>query len=416
MNILISNAVPLNGGDEALLRAVIESLRKRWPQSTITTLCKDLELTRHYCPDLQLGSDLEFAQNALLRHASESYRRADIVLSAPGGFLHDFYPIEDRLRGFEVALALGKPLIVLGQSIGPFWKPQSLRRIPQVLNRVSCICTRDLVSKQHLLEAGVHAEKIRQTADAAFLWHDLAPELFQPRDGPIRKVGLCFRVWPLGETVAVKQTVAKAEDLCRFLLNDPQRKLLFVSTCQGVAGYVDDSELALQIIERLPAVMQARCEINRTRLRPRELIQALGSCDAFIGMRLHACILAMLGGSPAMGLGYEQKTPEIFGQLGLESYQVGFEQNAAAWLRCAEKFLSDAAAIRVALPEALNDACRRAQLNLEMIEQNLPATATPVNGHQQPESEWKELVTRYDVAHLRLRQVAALVKELAPKQ
>ena len=77
MNILISNTVPLNGGDEALLRAVLESLRKRWPQSTITTLCKDLELTREFCPDLQLGSDLEFATNDLLRQASESYRRAE---------------------------------------------------------------------------------------------------------------------------------------------------------------------------------------------------------------------------------------------------------------------------------------------------------------------------------------------------
>ena len=146
MNILISNAVPLNGGDETLLRALIESLKARWPQSNITALCKDLELARQRLPNLPLASDLEFATCTFLRQTRDLYRQADIVLSAPGGFLHDFYPIEDRLRGFEVAFALGKPLLLLGQSIGPFWKTQSLLRIPQVLNRAASICLRDQTS------------------------------------------------------------------------------------------------------------------------------------------------------------------------------------------------------------------------------------------------------------------------------
>src|SRR5437763_16003171 len=115
MNILITNSVPLNGGDEALLRATIESLKTRWPKSEITTLCKNVDLTRQYLPDLSLGPDIEFATNGSLPEVSAAYRNADLVISAPGGFLHDFYPVEYRLRGFEVALSLGKPLVLFAQ-------------------------------------------------------------------------------------------------------------------------------------------------------------------------------------------------------------------------------------------------------------------------------------------------------------
>jgi polysaccharide pyruvyl transferase WcaK-like protein/SAM-dependent methyltransferase len=416
MKILITNAVPLNGGDEALLRGLIESLQTRWPQSTITTLCNHLELTRQHLPDLPVAADLEFASNGSLRETSALYRQADIVLSAPGGFLHDFYPLEERLRGFEVALALRKPLILLGQSLGPFWKPSSLRRLPDVLNRVSRICVRDHASKEHLLQAGVNPAKISETADAAFLWRRLAPELFKPKDGPVRIVGLCFRAWPLDDTVAVRDTLAKADQLARFLLQDPARELRFISTCQGIPGYVDDSQLALQLVQRLPPELARRCQLNRARLAPRALIRALGDCDAFIGMRLHGCILSMLGGTPAMGLGYEQKTREIFHQLGLESSQVSFERNAPAWLQCAENFLADAARIRALLPVALDRACAQAQLNLDAIAQCLAPERSGQRPAVQPQSEWKDLVGKYDVPHLRLRQVALLVQQVAPRQ
>src|ERR1700683_3384220 len=147
MNFLITNSVPLNGGDEALLRALSTALIRRWPNSEVTVLCKDLELCRKQLPDVHLASDLEFANTEeSRRNTLECYEAADVVLSAPGGFLHDHYSIEERLQGFEVALRLSKPLILIGQSIGPFWKRKSVKRVRQVLNRVSCICLRDQIS------------------------------------------------------------------------------------------------------------------------------------------------------------------------------------------------------------------------------------------------------------------------------
>ena len=368
MNILITNAVPLNGGDEALLRATVESLKVRWPQSNITTLCKQVDLTRRQLPDLSFASDLEFTTNIEeLQQVAELYRTADVVLSAAGSIFHDHYPIEDRLRGLEFALDIGKPVVLFAQSLGPFWKPDSLKRVPEVFNRLAAICVRDVPSRVHLLGCGVEATRIRDTADAAFLWLRLAPELFRPKSSPIKTIGLCFRVWPLGDTLRVKETIAKAQELCRHLLAAPERKVIFISTCQGIAGYVDDSELALQIADGLPMDLKSRYEIDRARYAPRDFMQQLSGCDAFIGMRLHACIQAMLAGTPAMGLAYEHKTEDIFRQLGFGAFQTRFDGKIADWLGCADKFFARLPEIRCELPTALNRVCCQAELNLEVL-------------------------------------------------
>ncbi len=419
MKFLITNSVPLNGGDEALLRALTTALVRHWPDSDVTVLCKDLDLCHKQLPDLHLASDLEFAKTEESRsNTLECYRKADLVLSAPGGFLHDHYSIEERLLGFEVALRLSKPLILIAQSIGPFWKPKSIKRVRQVLNRVSCICVRDQISSRYLSQCGVDSSKIRITADAAFLWHRIAPQLFNPKkesDTPL--IGLSFRVWPLGDKVVLQQTIAKADELCRHILSDSAKRILFLSTCQGIPGYVDDSEIALQIRDRLPESLQLRCDIDRSRHGPVELMQALGKCDALIGMRLHACILAMLAGVPAMGLGYEDKTEEIFRQMGLQSYQISFTSDVQSWIGKTGDFLANMGRIKDHLSKALDERCTAAQGNITAVEEQLSKLRHfPRMTRVTAEQRWSQSVERYERPHLRLRQVAALVNDLKPKR
>ncbi len=416
MKFLITNSVPLNGGDEALLRALIIALTRRWPDSEIQVLCKDLDRCRKQLPDLHLGSDLEFSKTKQDRRDTvDSYQTADMIISAPGGFLHDHYPIEDRLRGFEVALELSKPVILLAQSIGPFWKPKSIKRVREVLNRVSAICLRDQISREHLLKCGVDSSRIRITADAAFLWRRIAGELFKPAtDSKPRVVGLSFRVWPLNDRVVVQRTIAKATLLCQHLLSDGEKQLLFLSTCQGITGYVDDSQIAMRIRDKLPRDLQALCEIDSQRYGPADLIRALGRCDAFIGMRLHACMLAMLAGVPAMGLGYEDKTEQIFRQMGLERYQIQFKADSDSWINVADRLLVNLTGIRDSLANALDERCAAAEENLAAVEEQL-FSAEEVSSVTS-EQRWSKSVERYGQPHLRLRQVAALVNELSPKR
>jgi colanic acid/amylovoran biosynthesis protein len=413
MNVLITNSVPLNGGDEALLRATLALLRDQFPGCSVKVLCKDVEVCRRYHPDLDLDSDLEYiryphsvtsqrvfkartmvndvvgpAWSAKISRAVASegerrvighYRQADLVVSSAGGFLHDFYGIEHRLLGFEMALDLGKPVVILGQSVGPFWKPRSRQRVREVLSRLDAILLREERSRGHLEECGVDSSRTLLGADVAFYWRRMAPHLFRVRTGPVRTIGMSFRQWT-HDGVSPEEMARKGSALCRHLLADPDVMVVFLSTCQGIPEYLDDSHMASAVVRSLPEAMQARCRIDEQRYAPEKLIEIYSGMDAYIGMRLHGAILSMLGGTPAMAIAYEEKTPGIFAGLGLESFQVDHRESEREWISCADRFLSRIEEIRGTLPAALDAAAATLdgakQVLAEVVTRRHPAPIT----------------------------------------
>lgn len=387
-----------------MLRGAVNALRERWPDARIRVLTKNVARCREWIPDLTLDTDLEYADGERARgirtwgrplvrrirryetspwyprvlgwtertpnraRIRRWYQEADVVLSAPGGFLHDYYGVIDRLHGLEVALDYGKPVVLFAQSVGPFWRRASLREVPRVLNQVSAICVRDEISREHLLVCGVSPERIRVTADAAFMLHTQWPGLCRPKTAPVRTIGLSFRPWPTKDATSVRHTLEKAARLCERLLAPPGREILFLSTCQGIPGYVDDSALAVHTVDRLVAGERSRCRVDRGHHTARSFIEAAQVCDAYIGMRLHGCLLSMLGGVPAMGLGYEDKTEQIFAQLGLTEYQVHSDRDVRDWLSCAERFLQDVPVLGPRLPAILQAAAVRAAGAVSAVE------------------------------------------------
>lgn len=373
MNVLITNSVPLNGGDEALLRALIQSIRRTDPLAGIAVLVKNLDRCRELLPDLTLAADLEFARNDAERRSAERlYDWADVVVSAPGGFFHDFYAIEPRLQGLEHALSLDKPVILAGQSIGPFWKSESIERVREVFNRLTAICVRDDISRDVLERCGVDSGRIVDGTDLAFLWRTLSPELFRVRSGEPKHIGLCLRVWPLKDESSAMETARKGALLIERLLSDPARHVTMISTCQGVPGYWDDSTLHDRVMEQLPEMLRPRVSIDRARRAPEALIRKLGSLDALISMRLHGCLLAMLGGTPAAGLAYEQKTPELYRQLDLEPLQIPFEARVEDWITLADQLIESALRVHRALPTALDRLSQRAHQTIDVITGSVP--------------------------------------------
>ncbi len=374
MRVLIIQSVPLNGGDEALLRGLLGALDRQFLGVRPTVLCKDLARARELLPDLDLDTDLEFCtpENGYTptdrARVINRFEQADLIISSPGGFLHDLYDIGPRLDTLKVAVGFGKPVVLLGQSVGPFFKPETVHELAQLLPRMKAIFLRDAASLAHLHEAGIPTNNVHTTGDVAFVFRTLAPELFRPRLGPIHRIGLGIRAWPLKDTQAREVTIEKASVLAHWLLDqNPATRIEFTSTCQGVSGYHDDSLLSIAAAERLPEHLQHRVSVDRARRDPEALITYLGSLDAYIGMRLHGCILAMLGGTPAMGLAYETKTPEIFTQMGLTDDQIDHRAPADCWIDAAREFLAHAADRHQQLPARLDRMALLAQRNFDLL-------------------------------------------------
>ncbi|MFN5183925.1 MAG: polysaccharide pyruvyl transferase family protein [Bacteroidota bacterium] len=395
MRILITNSVPLNGGDEALLRALILSLKLKYENPRIHVLCMNLQLCRKNLTDIDFESDLEFTDKKvnritrklreflqeklnftnnsplirLLLNRSERitrklYDKADIIISSPGGFLHDFYPVDDRLSGFNYAITKGKRVILCGQSIGPFWKKETILKVSSVFKNLFRIYVRDNTSYENLRSIGFSCDNVIVTTDMAFLWRNLRPDLFKPKKGFLKKIVVNFREWNY-ENANMDLLFHNAVKLCNLILRDESKEIYFLSTCQGIREYVDDSILAERIVNQIDVNYRKRIQVDKNRYSTEKLISKFGEFDAFIGMRLHGAILAMLGGTISMGLGYEEKTRGIFTQLGFEKYQVDSFSDFEEWEITYRYFLNDFEEVRNRLPKALDKLAVMASKNLD---------------------------------------------------
>jgi polysaccharide pyruvyl transferase WcaK-like protein len=371
-HVLITDAMPVNGGDEALVMGLRRALRRRWPSARFTMLCHRADESRRLLPDAPIEPAMETDDG--IETVERFYRRADLVISTPGGFLHEHYDITAALRGFQLALDLNTPLVLFAQSMGPFTTPALRRQVADVLQRAALVAVRDSLSLHHLADCGVQGDHVVRVPDAVFLWRRLARSLYVAKSGPPRRAALCFRRWPSGDREAFRDTVKKARHLVEHLRAEGIEEFLFVSTCQGVPAYIDDSELAERMVEGLAAPLRDRCIVNRERLHPEEMIRLLSGCDVMFSMRLHGCLLAMLGGTPAMGLAYESKTPEIFRQLGLKAYQLPFTAYATRWCECASRLLADLDPVRAALPDALDRMSGAVHRGLDRLDAVLTAS------------------------------------------
>ena len=406
MKVLITNSVPLNGGDEALLRATIGGMKLVFSDIEVQVLCTNVPLCRKHLPDLKLDADFEYNLSneslgfweklkaririrlqmhlkikpysflsLLFAHPKERkavgfYKKADLILSSAGGYIHDFYPIENRLKGFELAIELKKNLVIFAQSVGPFWKDQSKERVKNVFDRIPIILLREHLSEKHLKNIGVSLSNIFVTADAAFIYRKLNPELFVTKIGKVESIAMCFRKWPI-QDIESENIISKAVELCIHILRDQQRSITFISTCQGIDGYTDDSLLAKKIIARLPLDIRTKCFIDSKRYSPTNLIKQYSKFDAYVGMRLHGSILAMLGGTPAMGIAYEDKTKGVYSQLGLEKFHVNYDDEIALWKRTFDIFVENISNINSKLPAALDNIANLAEKNIELIKTRL---------------------------------------------
>jgi colanic acid/amylovoran biosynthesis protein len=369
--ILVTDAMPVNGGDEALVVGLRNALLHRWPAAQITLLCHRADESRRILPGVPIEPALEPHDG--LEKIECLYRRADVIISTPGGFLHEHYDFGAALRGFQLALDLNKPLVLFAQSMGPFTRPDTRHAVAAVLQRAALVALRDGLSLRHVLDCGVTGDHVVRVPDAVFLWPRPARSPHAAKSGPPRRAALCFRRWPYNDREAFKETVKKARRLVGHLRAQGIEQFLFLSTCQGIATYVDDSDLAVRIVAGLPPSLRDRCIVDRDRHHPEEMIRRLSECDVMISMRLHGCLLAMLGGTPAMGLAYESKTPEIFRQLGLKPYQVPHESYGTRWCECASRLLNDLDEVRASLPDTLDRMSEWVHRGLERLDAILPA-------------------------------------------
>ncbi len=359
--ILITNAVALNGGDAAILQSTIAILRRRFGENVrFEVYDMAASASGRYYPQLSIKQDLysrvrDWAGTrirpaaaalfliaaAKLRHVPllggvlsgclpaglqrilADYDEADIVVSSGGTYLVPHYALAGKLLDFLVTEALGKPLVLFTQSLGPFPPARERTLLRHALRRAGLILVRDERSRTHLAELGVASERVRVCADAAFALapSDLAGRSFPPTRRPWN-IAISVRDWPHfsggASDVGMERYFASVARLAADLIEQHGAMITFISTCQGAPEYwTDDARTAEEIVKRLPADIRPYALVDRHFRRPAEIIARLKEFDLTVATRMHAAILSLCAGTPVLPISYEFKTTELFRRFGL---------------------------------------------------------------------------------------------------
>lgn len=360
LTVAVTNTVVLNGGDAAILEALVALLRGAFGSDTrVLVYDEHLDAARRRYPGYEFRRPLERGTRVrggptLLRPALRGLRRArlyaaawlhgrglgrvadrilpsgpasalaelagaDLVVSTGGTYLVERYPLAERFVDLRAALLARRPLVLFTQSLGPFRRARNRIALGPIVRRARLVLVRDERSRRHLLDLGADPRRVELSADAAFALP--GPHPVAPRSGDARspRIAVSVRHWLHFQSPDGRRRYEQAvAELVHALVARRGAEVTFVSTCQGASRYAkDDSVTAEAIAERLPAETRRSVTVDGAFHRPGELIEVLGGFDLVVATRMHAAILALVAGTPVYPIAYEFKTEELSERLGL---------------------------------------------------------------------------------------------------
>jgi colanic acid/amylovoran biosynthesis protein len=275
--------------------------------------------------------DRMIARNAFLKPIQD----ASLIASLAGGdSFSDIYGIR-RLWYVTLpqllVLALGKPLIILPQTLGPFksWLARTVGGF--IMRHARRVYSRDQASLDEVRPLlGSFQSKLDLSYDMAFALEPFPPAnvpdwLVGRRDAPpligLNVSGLLYhggytRNNMFGLTTDYKLLIEK---IIAYFIEQERAEVVLVPHVFAPASDLESDPAACAAIY---AALKER-HGNRLRMIPGEFDQheikyLIGKCDFVLGSRMHACIAALSQSVPAVGLAYSKKFSGVLATIGVE--------------------------------------------------------------------------------------------------
>lgn len=278
-------------------------------------------------------------RNALLSNSPclKHVYEADIVASIAGGdSFSDIYGVERFLYVTlpqVLAVFMGKSLVQLPQTIGPFngWLAKKMAKY--VMENSSVIYSRDysgMLDAREALGLSCASGKVRFCHDLAFIVdpvkaedaQEIIPEPHKPLIG-LNVSGLLY----LGGYTRDNMFHLKSDyrelvyDLIDFLINQKKAQVVLVPhVFGGVENVESDSAACEAIYETVRSEYNGSLHIVRGKHDHGGIKHIIGAFDLFIGSRMHACIAAASQNVPSVSIAYSKKFAGVMETIGLEEY------------------------------------------------------------------------------------------------
>ncbi|MBO4949769.1 MAG: polysaccharide pyruvyl transferase CsaB [Clostridia bacterium] len=285
-----------NSGDEALLFAILNTLRKKRPELDFTVLSNKPEETSEVYNVNSIGRYNLFK-------IRKEMKKSKMLLFGGGSLLQDVTSSKSILYYLAIirlAQKCGMKTMLYANGIGPITKKRNRTLAAKILNKVDFITLRDDKSDEELKSLGVTKPKIIITADPAFTIDTEGKgsgRFFTNIAGVPSGTKLCIvsiRAWKNSSPYFCSD-LAK---LCDQMVENHGIYPLFVPM-----QYPEDTDISKNVM----SLMKKPSYIISRELSVPEMFSVLSEAEILIGMRLHSLIYATTLAIPAMPICYDPK-------------------------------------------------------------------------------------------------------------
>ncbi|GIV06595.1 MAG: polysaccharide pyruvyl transferase CsaB [Fimbriimonadales bacterium] len=282
-----------NWGDEGSLAALLQGV----PHEATTVLSGDPVFT-------QQTYGVRAVPRMALRAVRQAIRESDALILGGGSLLQDATSLRSLL--YYLALirwglsAHGRVLLV-GQGIGPLYRPLSRWLTGAMLRKVPFLSVRDADSAQRLRSLGVEQAQV----DADLTWVLEAQPMPIGFNADARWVGVAPRPWrdaPVAEVMVAFCRQLHAEGFRTMLI--PMQESQDRPLCEAIAA-------------------ASKAFVLPAPTHPAQLLSVTRSLWGVVAMRLHGAIFAASQGTPVLCVSYDPKVDALATQL--QAPRVGLE-------------------------------------------------------------------------------------------
>lgn len=351
-----------NSGDDALLRAIINDIKryKESPELVVLSAAPRETVCQYRVRAINRVNPF-----SIIRHM----RRAGMLISGGGTLIQDATSTKSLiyyLAVIKLAELCGVKVMLYSNGIGPLNNKRNIALARRVLDEAELITLRDPSAEETLREIGVKKPRVIVTADPVF-GMDIADreygrallKRFGVPDGAKRIMGVSVR--------RSKDAGAAFEDAVARLCDYASEKYGCFTVFLPMQANKDEG-----ISRSIAARMRAESAVVGVRLDVRAMMSAVSALDLCIGMRLHSLIYAAGSRVPLIGLAYDPKIRSFMDYAGqsmcLDVKNIDVEPGKRLIDECFENY----SAIKAELDEcyrALNEkALENGRLAVELYE------------------------------------------------
>lgn len=284
--------------------------------------------------------------NRGLRRLLAQYAAADLVVSCPGNIFASTgkagLPVLLSALTVAIGLALGKPLYVLPQSVGPLTKGWQRRLVGALYRRARVVMVREPVSLRFASSLGIPADRLHLVPDLAYAYPAAATRGVDP--ALLARVSALPR--PIVGVTAINRLLSAvegpvwdayerglAEGLAAFAVKRGG-SVVFFPQVTGPAEREDDRIAARRIAAAMSdADSRFAVLALEEKLSPAELKALYAGVDLFVGTRMHSVIFATSAGVPTLCIEYLSKTRGLAEMMGLEGWVLDLREVTGDRLR-----------------------------------------------------------------------------------